>query len=255
MIFANKINRSKNYLNWYFSDRLRLKAFKNKHQGQDCFIMGNGPSLNKMDLTLLNDYHTFGMNKIFLIFKRVELELSYLVSVNDLVIEQSKEEFEKMNCPVFLSYSKSQNVIDKKDHIHRLYTQFSKAGMSWLFTPNMEEPIFEGCTVTFVALQLAYYMGFERVFLVGVDHNFKQTGKPHEKQTMTEDDANHFDPNYFKGNAWHLADLRGSEVSYHLADYAYQSTGRKIYDATVEGKLDIYEKISYEDAIRMARKK
>jgi len=124
-----------------------------------------------------------------------------------------------------------------------------------LFSDTIEKPIYEGVTVTFVALQLAYYMGFKRVFLVGVDHNFKQTGNPHEKQVMEGDDPNHFDPNYFAGKEWHLADLKGSELSYHLANYAYHRTGRKVYDATVGGKLEIFDKISFEKALEIAEKK
>lgn len=237
---------------WYYTEARRLRAFKNRHLGEDCFIIGNGPSLNKMDLEALNDYHTFGMNKIYLIFKRVDLRLSYLVAVNELVIQQSREVYQSFPCPVFLSHRAVQKVIPHKDHIYRLLTT---GGISWSFAESIERPVYEGCTVTFVAMQLAYYMGFRRVFLVGVDHNFQQTGRPHEAQKMEGDDPNHFDPDYFKGQQWHLADLKGSELSYHLADYAYQRSGRRIFDATVGGKLQIFEKISLEDALRLAKKR
>ena len=48
----------------------------------------------------------------------------------------------------------------------------------------MTDEFSEGYTVTYYALQLAFAMGFQNVFLVGVDHSFKQTGKPNEKQRM-----------------------------------------------------------------------
>ncbi|HFA47953.1 MAG TPA: DUF115 domain-containing protein [Bacteroidetes bacterium] len=237
---------------WFYTEGKRLRKFKNCHHGEDCFIIGNGPSLNKMDLELLNGFHTIGMNKIFLIFKRVKLDLSYIVSVNSLVIEQSKQEFEGLGIPVFLAKNAAKNVIAKMPHIYRLNTA---GGISWPFSTDIHQQIYEGVTVTFIALQLAYYMGFKRVFLVGVDHNFVQTGKPHEKQKMKGADPNHFDPDYFSGNEWHLADLKGSELSYHLSDYAYNRSGRKIYDATVGGKLDIFDKLNYKDALKMAKRK
>ncbi|MCR9287022.1 MAG: DUF115 domain-containing protein [Bacteroidetes bacterium] len=237
---------------WYYTEASRLRKFKNKHLGEDCFIIGNGPSLNKMDLEKLNDFHTFGLNKIFMIFKRAPLKISYLVCVNSLAIEQCYEDFENFKSPVFLSHKASKGIVKKKNHIHKLLTT---GGISWLFSETIEKPIYEGVTVTFVAMQLAYYMGFRRVFLVGVDHNFKQSGNPHEKQKMEGDDPNHFDPDYFKGMHWHLADLKGSEVSYALADYAFQRTGRKIFDATVDGKLQVFEKIPLEEALKMAKKK
>lgn len=237
---------------WYYTEARRLRKFKNKHLGEDCFIIGNGPSLNKMDLGLLNDYHTFGMNKIYLIFKRSNLKLSYLTAVNQLVIQQSQGIYEDFDCPIFLSHDNSKGVIQKRSHIYRLATT---GGISWPFSETIEQPIYEGCTVTFIALQLAYYMGFRRVFLVGVDHSFQQTGNPHEQQKMEGADPNHFDPDYFKGQQWHLADLKGSEVSYHLSNYAFQRTGRKIYDATVGGKLEIFDKISFEEALKLAKPK
>lgn len=240
------------YFAWYYREAPRLRSFKDKHLGEDCFIMGNGPSLNKMNLGLLNDYHIFGLNKIYLIFQKVQLDLSYLVAVNNLVIEQSKTIYENFDRPIFVADNRAKGVLARRPHIYRLKTD---GGMSWDFRGDIEQPIYEGCTVTFVAMQIAYYMGFQNVYLIGVDHNFVQTGKPHEQQLMTNDDPNHFDPNYFKGAQWHLADLKGSELSYHLANYAYNRTHRRIYDATVDGKLDIFPKISFEQALQQAKKK
>jgi hypothetical protein len=239
-----------NYMQWRRKYAPRLRQFHNIHKGKDCFIMGNGPSLNKMDLSLLSDYYTFGLNKIYLIFDRVELDLSYLVSTNALVIEQSASTFEQMDLPIFLSYTASKGVVADKPHIQRLHTL-----NTWSFYDDLTQPICEGNTVTYVALQIAYYMGFERVFLVGVDHSFKQQGKAHETQVYSGDDVNHFHPDYFKGQKWQLADVYGSEVSYHLAQYHYQKDDRQIFDATVGGQLEVFPKVSFEEALQNARKK
>lgn len=98
-------------------------------------------------------------------------------------------------------------------------------------------------------------MGFKRVFLIGVDHNFAQTGKPNESQVMQGDDPNHFHPDYFKGMNWHLADLEGSETFYMLAKHIYERSGRNIYDATIGGNLNIFPKILYEEALKTCRPK
>ena len=34
--------------------RPKLKDFRNIHAGERCFVIGNGPSLTRMDLSLLN---------------------------------------------------------------------------------------------------------------------------------------------------------------------------------------------------------
>lgn len=226
-----------------------MEKFKDIHKGKSCFIIGNGPSLNKMDLSQLEGYYKFGMNKIYYIFDRVDLKLDYYVAVNPLVIEQSKHEIENViKCPRFLSSGPGREFITQKEHIYQINTQ-----IDWLFNYNITKGFNDGGTVTFVAMQLAFYMGFQNVFLIGVDHNFQQKGKPNEEQKMEKEDPNHFDPRYFQGQQWHLADLESSELSYNMARIAYEKAGRKIYDATIGGKLTIFPKIDFEDALKLIK--
>lgn len=244
-----ELRKRKDYLKWMINERERLLQFKNIHQGEDCFIIGNGPSLNKMDLSLLNDYYTIGMNKIFLIFEKTKIDLSYLVAVNELVIEQSIEEFKKFNIPLFLAYNTYSPDLERSN-IYWLYTK-----KPWAFYGQITEGISVGGTVTFVALQLAYYLGFKRIFLIGVDHNFVQKGQPNETQTMECNDENHFHPDYFKGNKWQLADLDASEISYKLAKRFCSLNNIEIFDATVDGNLNIFKKIDIKNVYNIARKR
>ena len=238
------------YLEWYYNHAHKLLKFKNIHKGEDCFIIGNGPSLNKIDLRPLNNYHTFGLNKIYLMFDKVDLNISYHVAVNPLVIEQGAKEFEKLSCPSFLSYRPSRKIIKNLDHIYFLAT-----GGPHTFSENIIQEIYEGYTVTYVAMQIAYYMGFDTIYLIGVDHNYICKGKPNEVQTIEGIDANHFHPDYFGGKAWQLPDLDASELSYSLARFFFTRSGKKIYDATCEGKLNIFPKISFEKALEACKKK
>lgn len=240
------------YASWYKSDRDALKKYKDIHKGEDCFIVGNGPSLNKTDLTLLSDYHVFGLNKIQLIFEKQKFDLSYHVTVNKYVIEQIDKELNDnaFNCPSFISYTYSRNRKYKNPLVNKILTNGR-----WSFYHSILEPISEGYTVTYVAMQIAFYMGFKNVFLVGVDHSFQQKGKANELQKFEGDDNNHFHPDYFKGQQWQLADLEGSEASFALAKHQFHFDGRNIIDATVDGKLTIFEKMKYEDALKLAKKK
>jgi hypothetical protein len=106
--------------------------------------------------------------------------------------------------------------------------------------------LFEGFTVTYVSLQLAFFMGFKTAILIGVDHNFATKGPANQVVTSQGDDPNHFAANYFgKGFRWQLPDLEGSERAYQMAKEAYLSEGREILDATVEGKLDVFPKVDF----------
>lgn len=238
------------YLQWYFRESKRLLQFKDRHAGEKCFIIGNGPSLNKMDLSPLKDRITFGLNKIYLIFDKVDLNLKYHVAVNPFVIQQSAREFEMLTCPSFLSMRAAYNVVKSKANIYKVCT-----GAPFSFQSDLSKTLCEGYTVTYVAMQLAFYMGFREVFLIGVDHNFSYKGKPNEKQLLEGDDPNHFIPNYFGGQNWNLPDLEGSELAYHLAKFHFERDGRSIYDATVGGKLNIFPKVSYELALENCQKK
>jgi len=201
-----------------------------------------------MDLSPLRGYFTFGLNKIYLMFNRIDLKLSYHVAVNPLVIQQSVKEIEALSCPSFLSFRAARKVIQHLDHIF-----FVATGGPYTFRKDLSREIHEGYTATYVAMQIAFYMGFQKVFLIGVDHNFIVKGRPNETQVLEGEDPNHFDSSYFANNAWRLPDLEGSELSYRLAKFYYTRDGRQIYDATLDGKLKIFPKISFQEALKKCR--
>ena len=92
-----------------------------------------------------------------------------------------------------------------------------------------------------------------KIIIFGVDHYFKSKGRANKIVVSQSDDENHFSPDYFgKGMMWGLPDLEGSEYVYQLADIAFKKENRKIYDATINGKLDIFEKITLEQALDMS---
>lgn len=245
-----KYRNDVSFLEWRVKYSLSLKRYKDIHDGEDCFIIGNGPSLNEIDLNKLNDYTTFGLNKIYLMFDKVNFRPSYHVAVNPLVIEQSFKEFESLSCPTFISYRAGRRVVRKLDHVNFLMT-----GGHLRFSEDIVREIHEGWTVTFVAMQLAYYMGFKNIFLVGVDHNFVVNGHPNEQQFLFGNDSNHFDPRYFGGQEWHLPDLEGSEIAYSLAKFFFERNSRRIYDATLNGKLKIFPKVSFNDSLMSCKKR
>lgn len=219
----------------------RLHSLKNKHQGKRCFIIGNGPSLNQTDLTLLKNEYTFGLNRIYLMFPKLGFTTTYLVSVNELVIRQCADEIQQLPLPKFIPW-RLRDVIKADDQ-----TIFMRPVQRTKFSKSPTYCLYEGGTVTYVAMQLAYYMGFQQVILIGVDHNFVTQGPANQEVVSTGQDPNHFSGEYFgKGFRWQLPDLVSSEQSYQLARTTYERAGRQIIDATVGGKLTVYPKVSYE---------
>lgn len=227
----------------------RLTALKNVHQGQRAFIIGNGPSLKQTDLQKLKGEVTFGMNRIYLMFAELGFSTTYLSVVNDLVIEQTASDLAALPIPKFLTwrscrfFSSDQFPNSQAANLPTfLYTTYD----SPRFSRDVRGRVWEGATVTYVTLQLAFHMGFSEVYLIGVDHNYETKGTPNTTITSTGDDPNHFSGQYFgKGFRWQLPDLETSEMAYKMARQAYEKAGRRVLDATVGGKLTIFEKVDY----------
>ncbi len=220
----------------------KLRHYENMHANQRCFILGNGPSLRHTDLGKLRGEITFGLNRIYLLFPELGFTTTYLVGVNDLVLEQCSKELQNLTIPKFFTW-RARHWFHPDQNITYLDTDFTKEED---FCADIVGRMFEGFTVTYIALQLAYQMGFSEVILVGVDHNFVTQGTANMAIISEGDDPNHFAPNYFgKGFKWQLPDLPGSERAYKMAFEAYSQAGRQVLDATVGGKLTIFPKVDF----------
>lgn len=226
------------------SSRRLLRQCKDQHAGKRCFIIGNGPSLRRMDLSPLADEITFSLNRGYLYYDRIGGPCTYLVVVNKLVSEQFAAEIEVLPNTKFITWTHRHYYADRQDVIYY-------GGPVWRTEPRFSvdptRDIWPGATVTYVALQLAFYMGFEQVYLIGVDHHFTTAGTPHREVVSAGGDPNHFAKDYFgKGVRWQLPDLETSEIAYHLARKTFENAGRKIIDATVGGALTIFPKADYD---------
>jgi hypothetical protein len=174
---------------------------------------------------------------------------TYHVTVNRLVIEQCIEEIERIPVPKFLNWH-FRDLVSFTDDMMFLQTNVYEPQ----FTRDITRALWEGATVTYVAMQIAYYMGFHQVILIGVDHSFATKGRPHSEVVSTGDDPNHFDSNYFgKGFRWQLPDLETSEIAYRMAREAFEESGREIVDATVGGKLQAFRKVDYQEILAPPR--
>jgi hypothetical protein len=227
---------------WRRQSMACLAALKDIHKGERAFIIGNGPSLKQTDLTRLKSEVTFGLNRIYLMFPQLGFGTTYFVSVNDLVIEQCAEDISALPMPRFLSWRSHRFFKPGPPPATFLYTTYDNPA----FARNVRGRVWESATVTYVALQLAFHMGFDQVILVGVDHSGSVAGKANSTIVSQGDDPNHFDPAYFgKGFRWQLPDFEMSEIGYRLARQAFESAGRQVLDATIGGKLTVFPKVDY----------
>lgn len=224
--------------------RSKIKDWRNRHVGQKAVIVCNGPSLLKTDFALLKGMFTFGLNKINLLFDKTPFRPSCIVAVNPFVIEQNADFYNATDIPLFLD-SKGRRWVKVRRTIGFLHSDWGVG-----FARDCSWSIYQGHTVTFVAMQLAYHMGFTDVALIGCDHNFAVKGPANATVVAEGKDESHFDPNYFAhGVKWQLPDLFESEVAYTRAKNAYEANGRRLRNATVNGFLEILERCSLADFV------
>ena len=231
----------------YAESTERIRQYADRHRGQRCVIIGNGPSLKQMDLSFLDNEISFGLNRIYLLTQERGLSVTYHVCVNALVLEQFGDEIQRMPCPKFISVSGYPHVHAAED------LMFINSLPQWGFSQDVSSQVWEGATVTYTTLQIAYYMGFDEVVLIGVDHSFSKKGTPNQEIVMDRPDSDHFDPSYFKpGVRWQLPDLEYSEISYRIAEACFGTAGRRVLDATVGGRLDVFPKVDYREHFGLA---
>lgn len=226
-------------------NRRWCNLLRDRHTGERAVLVCNGPSLRNMDLAALRHETVIGLNKIHLGLPRFGFYPRYLVAVNRKVLEQSLAEFQTLTCIKFLSNHRP-DLYQDGPLTHVLDTHDPPAD----FCTDISLGLHEGWTVTFAALQVAYFLGFRQVVILGMDHRYSFTGEPNAEATIEGEDPNHFHEAYFgHGQKWDNPDLASSERSYRLARQVYEQAGRDIIDATVDGACQVFRKADYRQVL------
>ena len=214
-----------------------IQDFKDIHKGETCVVIGNGPSLETTPLPELCSKHlAFGANKIY----GIGVYLAYWTCVDQDMIHDClpwvlahplsfQERFVPRNIPL--------------PGAHQLNTSIESG-----FSKDASEKVVMGGTVTYVNLQLAWYMGFSTVLLVGVDHRYPKAsvgGKAGYKFIAEGEDPDHFkmadgSPYFTPGRLYNRPEL--NERYYSTAKLVFEQAGRKIINLTPDSALNVFEK-------------
>jgi len=236
-----------------------LDRFKNMYSGQKCIIIGNGPSLNLIDFSLFKDTPTFGVNSIFLAKDRLPNPITFYVVEDTKVFEENELkifEFAQECDNAFLPTLYKDRAKDQgKFTFFRMNGGFYRKDDPYYCHPrfsfSINEVTYCGQSVTMQNLQLAFWMGFTEIALVGMDFSYtipKETEVIGHHYHSKGDDPNHFDKSYFgAGKTWKDPRLNRVAANYELAKTAYEAAGRNIYNCTVGGNLEVFERVSLEE--------
>ena len=256
-----------------------LTRFKNIHRGQRCFVAGNGPSLNKIDLSKLDSEYVFCTNAFFLIFPRISWRPQYYTAVDTRVIPDRADDIIRMHelHPDMVCFFPKE-LRDHQTGGIKLTTKIIPPAKNRLyfnqqvpqhdnlpfsaFSLEADKFLIQPYTVTVAALQLAVFLGFDPIYLIGCDTEFRipssvlQEGEETKHGRMfytstADDDTNHFTPDYFgKGRKWHNPQVENMIWHYKMAHEAASIYGCHIYNATIGGKLEVFPRVNFDEVLR-----
>ncbi len=231
-----------------------IEALRGSGRGRRCVIMGGGPSLKAVDPELLRDEVTFGVNGIYLIDDWLGFLPTFYVVEDALVVEDRAEEIAALEGTTKIYgdvYKKRIREHGEVHHANVLY-DYSQYRDFPNFSHDAAHCLWVGGTVSYLCLQLAYYMEFDPVILVGFDHNYAEPadvskGENPNEWTSHSDDPNHFHPDYFgKGKRWHAPRTDRMQLAYERAEEEFRRAGRRVINATEGGKLEVFERVPFD---------
>ncbi|HLP21165.1 MAG TPA: 6-hydroxymethylpterin diphosphokinase MptE-like protein [Chitinophagales bacterium] len=244
----------------------RNRIFKEKNTGQKCFILGTGPSLLKHDLTQLANEQVFVVNSFY------QHDQINIISPNFYVFADPG--FYRIEVPSVLKWwedfaSKSKNlgisfflpIQLKNTGVHTLLKDekvyFLDLGLpfykdaAYKFDPTQTVNGVQNVLV--LCIQLAIYMGFKDIYLLGADHdwltNFMYKEQTHfyakENVEMEGLEQNHL--LYYN---WWLSAVNEKFRQYKEVNVFAKDKGVRIYNASEAGVLDVFPWITYKEALK-----
>lgn len=224
-----------------------IEKFHNMHEGKRCFIVATGPSLKMEDLDLLHNREEIciSMNSIFHAFEKTSWRPNYYVALDYRVLDAVRQAIDGWSVEASF-ISDDSDAFWKIKHKKNVYKYHQTYDYHYDRCPKFSEDFsrrsYMGATVTYTCLQLAVYMGFKEIYLLGVDF------------TNGDQKKNVSQPHFYNEEQ----DKRDYEIYYNVAHtehifHAYLATkkyadlyGIKIFNATRGGELEIFERVDFD---------
>lgn len=229
-----------------------LARYKGKYTGQTCFLIGNGPSLRAEDLTTIHNagIPTFGFNRIYNIFDQTPWRPTFYISQDEKMLSGCVDTVNALELPVkFIPIQlKWWHGIQVRDALYfNMQNQADEDPRAFRFSDDASRGIYNSSTGMYTAAQIAAYMGFSEIYLIGVDHNFRisqnnkgevivdNSVKDYFSEKYNEDKANLYIPNTEKSTLTYIA----------MKDHC-DRRGIRVCNATRGGKLEVFPRVDFD---------
>lgn len=246
-------------------NRERLLSLKNTHQGESCFIIGNGPSLKAQDLEALKNNHifSFASKRINLIYDQTSWRPD-IWGASDLdYIETNLEEIKAMSGykKLLCAQTITRQIGIDENAIYYPFIQVERRP-PWFNADVMRGVHFWG-TITCKLINIAVYMGFSQIYLLGVDNTFPYKRNKKGEYVCEVDEKNHFSDKYYdKKYAERLSKniddvikaKQYMDESYRSVKWHCDSMGVSVVNATRGGELEIFPRMEFERVVEKIKK-
>lgn len=220
-----------------------IRRLKNYYLGKRIFIVLTGPSLTIDNLNLLKDEYSLSVNSIVKTFDMTTWRPSFYMMSDKIPYDKfaklvNKNDFDKVFYPNDLNCSEKDVFYFSRNKAQRYKALRDGKFVGVLYPTEKPEKYFNDAeSVSFLAIQLAVYLGFKEIYLLGQDCNFSST-------TQHSDIA---DPGYDitipKQTGQILIDI------FKNYKELYEKLGVKIYNCTRGGMLEVFERKNLEDVL------
>lgn len=228
----------------------KLKRYKNIHKGERCFIIATGPSLRIEDVKLLKDEYTFSMNAFVKIIEEIGWAPTYYGIQDCFVYEKLKSDImnTKFN-DVFIGNSigkkmpKPQNSTDYPIAYCGREYGFDRKKYRTKFSDDIFSIVYDGYTITYSLIQIAAYMGFKEIYLLGCDCNY-EVNKPNHFVELEETERDKKLKSYLSKAKDRMT------VSYIETKKYADRNGIKVFNATRGGMLEVFQRVNLEEVLK-----
>lgn len=218
-----------------------IEKFHNIHQGQRCFIVATGPSLRMDDLDLLKREHEIciSMNHIFQAFAMTDWRPDYYVMDDWTELRDNKTRIDTWKSVKAKFVGDTLEEFWKVLHGEDVYCYHKNyeycINRLPKFSDDFSRRSYASGTVTYTCLQLAAYMGFKKIYLLGVDFTYGGQQK--------NINYGHF---YKEDKLEGIGFVKQVTSAYESAKKYADAHGMEIYNATRGGKLEIFERVEFD---------
>ncbi len=242
-------------LNQIIKSKRLIKKYKGKYEGQRCFIIGNGPSLNKDDLNKLCGEITFAANRIYYMFNKTSWRPTFYCIQDRAVTLEMGDELLRGSSEAKATFIRMKAYSDVKKFFRKikdviLIPMFiTDSNTKIRFTDRADKHIYDGWNVTYMAMQLAVYMGFSDIYLLGVDFSYP-IQKDIDGNVVSVDKS--IKAHFYESNADNKSTIysthRDRTLAYYVAaeEYSKKSGKFRIFNATRGGKLEVYKRVDFD---------